>query len=120
MKTTYKIAILLFVSIFFSAQKITNQQTNTLTATYKGVTDDYMYKFVDDKNTEHLFYDYDEPEYDEEEGEKEEGVDLSNDKNIGKKFALTWGTKEIDELDEQGEETGKKITVKTILTIKKL
>lgn len=120
MKTFYKIAFLLFISISFSAKKITDQQQNLLTATYKGTTEDYMYKFVDDKNTEHLFYDYNEPEYDEEEGEKEVSIDLSNDKNIGKKFELTWGTKEIDELDEQGEETGKKLTVKTILTIKKL
>ena len=120
MKTFNKIALLLFISISFSAKKITFLQQNTLTATYKGVTDDYMYKFVDDKNVEHLFYDYNEPEYDEEESENVVSIDLSNDKNIGKKFELTWSTKQIDELDENGEETGKKITVKTILTIKKL
>ncbi len=121
MKSLYTVALMLFISISFSAKKVTTLQKNTLTATFKGVTDDYMYKFVDAKNTEFLFYDYDEPEYSEDESaENVITIDLSNEKNVGKKFEITWSTKEIDELNDEGEETGKKTTVKTILTIKKL
>ena len=36
---------------------------------------------------------------------------------IGKKYTITWKTKEIEDFDEEGEETGKTITVKIITSL---
>lgn len=109
MKTLYTTALLLFITFSFSAKKITIQEKiNTLVATYKGPTEDQSYKFIDDKNVEHIFYDMLESiEFEED-----------DDTNIDKIFTLTWTTKLVDEYDSEGEETGLKITVKTILSVK--
>ena len=108
MKTIYKAALVLLITISFSAKKTIFQDTK-LVATFKGITDDDSYKFVDDKNKEYLFYDTDD----------EIEIDLYDDAFIGKKFTLTWKNEEIEELDEEGEETGKNITVKIITSLKK-
>lgn len=109
MKTLYTAALVLFTLISFSAKKATpiNQENKLTAAIYKGLTADDYYKFVDDKKEEHLFYDVDQ--------EVELGLD--DESLIGKKFTLTWKTKEIDVFDDNGDETGEKLTVKTILTI---
>lgn len=106
MKTIYKVALVLLITISFSAKK-TIFQDNKLVATFKGVTDDDLYKFVDDKNKEHLFYDTD----------SEIEIDLYDEIFIGKKFTLTWKNQEIENLDEEGEETVK-TTVKIITSLK--
>lgn len=123
MKTIYKTILLLAVLCSFSAKKLFLENDKKLIATYKGTTEDYLYKFVDDKNVTHLFYDMYEEDMDDEESEESynsKKIDLSLPKYLGKKFELTWAVKEIDELDEEGEETGKKTQVKTILTIKEI
>ena len=108
MKTFLHVAYVLFITASLSFTTKNTVTENTLTATYKGTNDNEYYKFIDDKNATHLFYDYAE----------NITLDLEDDANIDKKFILTWKTKEVDELDEEGEETGDKITVKTILSIK--
>ena len=118
MKTLYSVALVLLISTSYSAKKINKTDSeNKLIAIFKGTTDDYLYKFIDDKNTEHLFYDVYEPEIADDESEEniiKNTIDLTNDKYIDKKFELTWSFKDIDGLDEEGEETGKKVKVKTI------
>jgi len=106
MKNLFTAAIVLFIAVSFSAKKVTIQD-NKLVATFKGVTENDYYKFIDDQKVEHLFYDLDETVE----------LGLEDDENIGKKFSITWGSREIDEIDDQGDETGVKLTVKTILTI---
>lgn len=109
MKKLYTAAIALFIAVSFSAKKVTLQEKeNKLIATFKSITDKEFYKFVDEKNVEHLFYDLDESIE----------IGLEDDIYLNKKFTITWKTKQIDELDDNGEETGEKITVKTILTLK--
>ena len=82
-------------------------QENKVIATYNSITDKGFYKFIDAKNVEHLFYDLD--------GSLD--IELEDENYLDKKFSITWKTKEIDELDDEGEETGNKITVKIIFTI---
>lgn len=108
MKTLYSVAFLLLISASLSFTTKLTVKENTLTATYKGISDEDFYKFIDDKKVEHLFYDLDD------------NIEfaLDDDDDIDKKFTLTWKNKQIDEYDEEGEETGGKITVKTILSIK--
>ena len=120
MKIIYKVALVLLISIAFGAKKLDiAQNVNNLIATYKGSTDDYQYKFVDDKNTAFLFYDFDNEEEEESE-ENENSIDLTDNKYIGKKFAITWKIKKIAELDENGEETGKFDEVKSIVSLKEV
>jgi hypothetical protein len=107
MKTLYASAIVLFITLSFAVNTISAQE-NKVVATFKSVTEKGFYKFTDDNNTTYLFYDV------------AEGVEIALDDEsyFNKKFSITWTTKQIDELDEEGDETGDKITVKTILTIK--
>ncbi|MDD7915517.1 hypothetical protein [Polaribacter ponticola] len=107
MKKLYTAALVLFIACSFSAKKITSQE-NKVIATYNSITDKGFYKFIDAKNVEHLFYDLD--------GSLD--IELEDENYLDKKFSITWKTKEIDELDDEGEETGNKITVKIIFTIK--
>ncbi|WP_405610513.1 hypothetical protein [Polaribacter sp. Asnod1-A03] len=107
MKTLHNVAFVLFISASLSFTTKTSIIENTLTATYKGISEQYFYKFVDEKKVEHLFYDLDE----------NVAFSLDDDANIGKKFTLTWKTKQIEEYDDEGDETGEKTTVKTILSI---
>lgn len=106
MKKLFTAALVLLIAVSFSAKKITIQE-NKLVATFKGVTENDYYKFIDDQKVEHLFYDLDESVE----------LGLEDDENIDKKFSITWSSKEVDELNEEGDETGLKLTVKTILTI---
>ena len=106
MKKLFTAAIMLLIAVSFSAKKVTIQE-NKLIATFKGVTENDYYKFIDDQKVEHLFYDLDESVE----------LGLEDDENIGKKFSITWNSKEIDEINNDGDETGVKLTVKTILTI---
>ncbi|WP_218597872.1 hypothetical protein [Polaribacter sp. NJDZ03] len=109
MKTLYTSIVILFIACSFSAKKITFQETvHTLVATYIGPTENQDYKFVDDNNIEYLFYD------------KSKNIDFEkeDDSKINKKFILTWKNKLVDEYDSVGQQTGEKITVKTILSIK--
>ena len=109
MKKLFTAALVLFIAVSFSAKKVTIQE-NKLVATFKGVTENDYYKFIDDQNVEHLFYDLDESVE----------LGLEDDENIGKKFSITWSSKEIDEINNDGDETGVMLTVKTILTIVKV
>ena len=106
MKKLFTAAIMLLIAVSFSAKKVTIQE-NKLIATFKGVTENDYYKFIDDQKVEHLFYDLDE----------NVELGLEDDENIGKKFSITWNSKEIDEINNDGDETCVKLTVKTILTI---
>ena len=106
MKKLFTAAIMLLIAVSFSAKKVTIQE-NKLVAIFKGVTENDYYKFIDDQKVEHLFYDLDESVE----------LGLEDDENIGKKFSITWNSKEIDEINNDGDETGVKLTVKTILTI---
>ena len=106
MKTLYASALVLFISLSFAVNKVTAQE-NKVIATYKSITEDGFYSFTDDKKTIHLFYDVAE----------DVEIALDDESYFDKKFSITWSTKQIEELDEDGEDTGEKITVKTILTI---
>ncbi|QXP63809.1 MULTISPECIES: hypothetical protein [unclassified Polaribacter] len=108
MKTLYASALVLFITLTFSVNTISAQEKeNKIVATFKGVTETEYFKFVDEKDATILFYDLDE------------NIELSlyEEEMIGKKFNITWSTKQIDEFDENGEATGDLTTVKTILTI---
>lgn len=109
MKSLYTVTLVLFTLISFSAKKATSiNQENKLTAViFKGLATNDYYKFVDANKVEHLFYDV----------AQEVELGLDDESLIGKKFTLTWKTKEISVYDENGDETGEKLTVKTILTI---
>ncbi|MDN3618182.1 hypothetical protein QWY81_01795 [Polaribacter undariae] len=108
MKTLYASAFVLFITLTFAVNTISAQEKeNKVVATFKGVTEMEYFKFVDEKDVTILFYDLDE------------NIELSlyEEEMIGKKFMITYSTKQIDEFDENGEATGELTTVKTILTI---
>lgn len=107
MKTLYSVAFVLFITLSFAVNTI-SAQDNKVVATFKSITEKGFYKFTDDKNAIHLFYDVAE----------DVEIALDDESYFNKKFSITWTTKQIDELDEEGEETGDKIIVKTILSIK--
>ncbi|MCG1035106.1 hypothetical protein [Polaribacter sargassicola] len=107
MKTIYASALVLFMSLSLAVNKISAQE-NKIIATFNSITENGFYKFIDDKKTVHLFYDISD----------DVEIALYDDSYLGKKFSITYSTKKIDELDDEGEETGEKITVKIILTIK--
>ena len=109
MKTLYASAFVLFITLSFAANTISAQE-NKVIATFKSITERGFYKFTDDKNVAHLFYDVAE----------DVEIALDDESYFDKKFSITWSTKQIDELDEEGDETGDKITVRTILTIVEL
>jgi len=109
MKKIYTTTIILFIALSFSAKKITFQEkVNTLVATYVGPTENQDYKFIDDNKKEYLFYDL----------ARRVIFEKEDDSKINKKFILTWKNKSVDEHNSVGQKTGKKITVKTILSIK--
>lgn len=108
MKTLYASALVLFITLTFSVNSISAQEKeNKIVATFKGVTETEYFKFVDDKNVTILFYDLDE------------NIELSlyEDEYIGKKFNITWVKKEIDIIDEEGNPTDEKESVKSIIAI---
>jgi hypothetical protein len=108
MKKMYTAALVLFIALSFSAKKSTLQEKeNKLVATFKSITVTGFYKFVDDKDVSYLFYDLAE----------DIEISLEDESSLNKKFSIKWTTKQIDELDEDGEETGERITVKSILSI---
>jgi hypothetical protein len=108
MKKLYTAALVLFIALSFSAKKSTLQEKeNKLVATFKSITVMGFYKFVDDKDVSYLFYDLAE----------DIEISLEDESSLNKKFSIKWTTKQIDELDEDGEETGERITVKSILSI---
>lgn len=108
MKKLYAAAFVLLFTLTFAVNTISAQEKeNKIVATFKGVTETEYFKFVDDKDITFLFYDLDE----------NIEISLYEEKLIGKKFAITWSSKQIDEFDEEGEATGELTTVKTILTI---
>ncbi len=107
MKKIYSAILVLLIAVSIASTKVTIQE-NKIVATFNGLTEDDNYKFTDEKNKEHLFYDIDE----------EIEVDLYDEELIGKKYTITWKTKEIEDFDEEGEETGKTITVKIITSLK--
>ncbi|QTD36360.1 hypothetical protein JL193_09310 [Polaribacter batillariae] len=104
MKPLYTVAFVLFISASLSSKITIN---NSLTATFKGVTDNDYFKFEDDNKKEVLFYDVAE----------DVEITLYDDDLIGKKFKITWIEKEVEEMDENGEETGEKKTVKSITAL---
>lgn len=107
MKTLYTIACVLFIATSLSFTTKSVENSNTLTATFKGITDDDFYKFEDDAKKTVLFYDMDE----------EIEISLYDEDLIGQKFTITWIEKEVDDLDEEGEITGKMKKVKSITAI---
>lgn len=109
MKKLYASAFVLLISLSFAVNTISAQETsNKLIATFKGLTETEYFKFVDAKNVPFLFYDLDE------------NIELSlyEEELIGKKFNITWVTKVIDVIDEDGNPTDEKETVKSITAIK--
>ena len=108
MKTLHTSTLILFIALSFSAKKITYQETvHTLIATYTGPTENQDYKFIDENNETHIFYDK----------LKNIKFEKEDDRRINKKFLLTWKNKLVDEYDSFGQKTDAKITVKTILSI---
>ena len=109
MKTLYTSFILLLITLTFPANIISAQEKeNKITATFKEVTEDEYFKFIDDKEVIYLFFDLDDSI----------NFALYEEENIGKKFTLTWVDKVIEVLDEEDKPTGKKLNVKSITSIK--
>jgi hypothetical protein len=104
MKTLYSVAFVLFISASLSFTSKITVKENTLTATFKGLTEDDYYKFEDENKKTVLFYDINE----------EIEISLFDDEFIGNKFTITWVEKEIEMMDEEGELTGEKKIVKSI------
>lgn len=108
MKTLYASVFVLFMTLTFSVNTISAQEKeNKMVATFKEVTDNEYFKFVDDKNVAFLFYDMDDSV----------NFPLYEIENIGKKFTLTWVDKVVETIDENGNPTGEKINVKSIMTL---
>ncbi|OAD46481.1 hypothetical protein [Polaribacter atrinae] len=109
MKKLYASAFVLLFTLSFAVNTISAQEKeNKIVATFKGVTEAEYFKFVDAKEVTILFYDLDE------------NIELSlyEEEIIGKKFNITWIQKEIELIDEEGNFTGEKLTVKSISAIK--
>jgi hypothetical protein len=73
-------------------------------ATFKEVTDEMKFKFVNEKG-EYIYFDeiHDDVE-----------INLYDDENLEVKFNVFWTEEEFEELDEEGDPTGETSIVKTI------
>ena len=112
MKTKMSVIMVLFYSLtsLGSINKMEPLIKETMTATYKGVTEDDNIKFLDSKGNEVLFDSLDEAVE----------VDLYDEELVGKSFTITWESIMEELTDDEGEPTGKKVTVKIIRALKQL
>ncbi|MBT8318004.1 MAG: hypothetical protein HKP59_10300 [Lutibacter sp.] len=112
MKTIVSFTFFFFISINFSGMNnsIYQQDKNTITATFNGVTEDEMFQFTDSENNSILFYRMSD----------EIEISLYDDELIGLTFKITWKEEEIDEYDEEGEATGQMLVVKNIIKLEKI
>lgn len=112
MKAILSFTLFLFISFTISGMNNTiyQQEKNTITATYNGVTEDGMFQFTDaDKNIILFYRMSDEIE-----------ISLYDDDLIGITFKITWEEEEIEEIDKEGEPTGEMLVVNNIIQLKKL
>lgn len=111
MKTgiSFLVAFLLMVSISLSAHKVIDDQKSFI-GTYLGLTEDFEYKFQDEKGNEIIFSEINE----------EVEIDLYNEENYNKKYRVTWVQNTVEELDDEGEPTGTSYTVNMIVAIEEV
>lgn len=108
MKKAIFVVLTLFTGIsVFGKTNYIQQNSNQLTASYKGYTEDGGYKFVDAQNNTYIFQEID---YDID-------IDLYDDAYLNKNFKITWEEVEADEYDDEGEPTGETIKVKRITSL---
>ncbi|EAR13598.1 hypothetical protein PI23P_03852 [Polaribacter irgensii 23-P] len=110
MKTAYRVAILLLISISLSFTNKIIVSENAITATFMEITEEDYFKFITPDKQEVLFYDIDE----------EVEISLYDDTYLNKKFEITWVEKEIELSDDEGDLTGEKKKVKSIISLKLL
>ncbi len=110
MKSTFAIVMTLFVTLtsFGTNNSLIFGDNNVVVATFKGVTDDGEYKFIDANKTVLLFSEISE----------EIDLDLSDSDNVNSKFSITWENAESEVYDEEGEPTGETVTIKRIIKLK--
>ena len=110
MKNAYRAGILLLItiSLSFTAKKMLVE--NSIKATFTEVTEEDYFKFITPDKQEVLFYDIDE----------EVEISLYDDTYLNKKFEITWVEKEIELSDDEGDLTGEKKKVKSIISLKLL
>jgi len=112
MKTKIAIFMVLIISLSVLGSKYSfgQQEEKTTIATFKSVTDDDTYKFIDAKN-KIIYFDLIDENIE---------IDLYDEINIGKKFSITWKEEVLDVYDDDGEPTGKTEIFKTITELKKM
>ena len=105
MKKTIAIVLTLFAGIgVFGKTMYTTQNPNQITATFKGVTEEGAYKFIDAQKKVYLFEDID----------YEIDIDLYDDEYLNKNFKIVWEDDEMDIYDEEGDATGETTKIKRI------
>lgn len=92
-----------------SESKVADDEKKMI-ATFKEVTDDMQFKFINEKG-EFIYFD---------EIDEDEEINLFDDENIDVKFSITWTEEEFEELDEEGDPTGETGVVKTIVKLVKI
>lgn len=110
MKKIFAVAYVLLITVSLSFTSKITVNENTMVATFKGVTDDDYYKFIDENKKEVLFYDVNE----------EIELSLYDEEFIGSKFTISWEEKSIELVDEDGEFSGETKVVKSIIALEQL
>lgn len=109
MRTTILFIIALFasISVIGSTNDLAGKGENTFIGTYKGLTEDYEFKFVDEKGKVIIL----------QEVREDIEINLYDEKTIDKKFKVTWEETIIELTDDEGETTGETQKTKTITAL---
>lgn len=107
-KVIYSTVVILFLVINANAHTFIPADGQTITAVYKGISDDGQYTFKSKDGKSYLF------------DEISEGieVDLSDEAMIGKTFEVSFSEETYEEFDDEGEPTGGTYTQKVITSLK--
>ncbi len=99
--------IFFIVSLGLNQALAQTDEDKSIIATYFGINTDGKFEFISkDKKT--LLFDDVLDDLD---------IDLYDDDNLNLKFEIFWEEKEVEELNEEGEPSGKKVIFKTITNI---
>lgn len=95
-KTIYHSLFLMGAIFLFTSVTAYGQKIEKLTALYQGITEEYQFEFIDDKNKSVLFTELaDDVE-----------IDLYDEELKGTKFKITWEEDSYEIYDDEGEPTG--------------
>jgi len=98
----------IFILLGFNQAVAQTDDEKSIVATFYGIDSDGKFEFIDKNKKVHLFDDVID----------DLDIDLFDDDNMNLKFEIFWEEGKVEELNEEGEPTGKKVIYKTIIKIK--